>query len=1456
MPETTKQQARRIFMVLVDLPDTELASALARACGGNERVRAEVEALLHADRNAAAFLAEPTGAQAPTAPALADPVSTETAGASIGRYKLLEQIGEGGMGTIWMAEQREPVKRRVALKIIKLGMDTKQVIARFEAERQALAMMDHPNIAKVLDAGATDAGRPYFVMEYIKGIPILEYCDHEKVDTKARLELFTSVCHAIQHAHQKGIIHRDIKPDNVLVTLHDGVPVCKVIDFGIAKATNSELTQKTLFTEHRQMIGTPAYMSPEQAEMSGLDIDTRSDIYSLGVLLYELLTGTTPFDIKDLLAKGLAEMMRTIREVEPHKPSTRISTLGHSGARTGTQRCVDIKKLSSLLRGDLDWIVMKCLEKDRTRRYETANGLAADILRHQRNEPITAGAPSAGYRLRKFVRRNRGQVFAGGAVAMALLIGIAAFAWQAHEANHERDVAEEARTAESEQRSRADAARTEAEALAAKAKEQEAEAKKQAAEAATQRNAAVKALGESQALTAFLNDVLGLADPNLTQEPHLTMRNMLDAAAEKVGRALQGQPSAEESVRATIGRAYATIGEPALAAEQLRRALEILDSRGEKSPEVYYSILQPYSEVVSFNDVGGEGVGTIYGRQRNARRAAIRVARPELAASLEKWEEVLDTGNQTEVEDAFRTVLLRTETLGPGDRSLWAMLAEEISFAAGFPGLSSQTTDRGLEYSKVALDFLVDRDRGNLPRTHTLAVRALQRQLDNYVAAKRFPEAETVLRETITRMTATLPETHPEVAFVRCRLADILRELGKLDEAAGLFEENVPLVEDGRFGHARVINQILPEWISLCDARHDAAQGEVLRNKMAAEQVKQTQSPILPAIQLVFGQTKAELIAALEALDRALRESVPTQSRAEAAAAQANFWATMNELHEVPVDQREEHLFFLGLSRSQATRPTLAMTAAASKVLELTRDLQPDDPKAMLVGSFLGYRGTADTTALEESSRLLAEAVRLLSGSNSEQLQFFDCWAAHIDRLRGDFAAAEEYARQGLGLCLLNYGGAHRHTLRQRAMLGLCLRDAGRLEEGEVELRGALDGWLQAAEIREYDTPLFLQTCEAIADTSRADALRKKLAAIWAGNAKTRDLGALRSLLGPTRGGPGGQLDALEALERAIADPAPAAARAVDAALALSRDFQPSDPLGVLVGRFLGDCGIKLAKARDECARLLAEAVRLGRESNVDQLQHYLDFASYIERMREDFGAAEAYARQGVALCLEHYGAERRNTMWHRCMLGWALHGAGRLDEAEVELRAALTWFIAAKGSADNDTIVVRRRLVAVLLDDKRSADAERVISDGLQGLLKSKADANTLNAEAWSAVCIVGLPAGAYQMAVTAIERALQLAPGERNFVNTLGVAQYRVGNHAAALEELARSDRMNQASGGKPDPEDWVFVAMARWQLGQHDDARSVLGRVHSMMHEDPARADDQECLGFLHEAEALIQ
>jgi serine/threonine protein kinase/tetratricopeptide (TPR) repeat protein len=441
-----------VFLAAVEKLPGERAAYLDAACAGNPDLRAQVDALLRSHYLAGSLLEKPLFRSAPTI----DHVSAAGApGAVIGPYKLVEPIGEGGMGSVWMAQQTEPVKRLVAVKLIRAGMDTKQVIARFEAERQALALMDHPNIAKVLDAGTTDAGttdagRPYFVMDLVKGVPITKYCDEHRLTPRQRLELFIPICQAVQHAHQKGIIHRDLKPTNVLVALYDGRPVPKVIDFGVAKAAGQPLTDKTLVTGFGTIVGTLEYMSPEQAEVNQLDVDTRSDIYSLGVLLYELLAGSPPFTKKDLEKAGMLEMLRVIREQEPSKPSTKLSTaegLPTLAANRGTEP----GKLTKLLRGELDWIVMRALEKDRNRRFETANGFAMDVQRYLADEPVQACPPSAGYRFRKFARRNKRVLAAAAVLAGAMVIAVAAVAGSVGWASRDRAARQAATATQVEQ---------------------------------------------------------------------------------------------------------------------------------------------------------------------------------------------------------------------------------------------------------------------------------------------------------------------------------------------------------------------------------------------------------------------------------------------------------------------------------------------------------------------------------------------------------------------------------------------------------------------------------------------------------------------------------------------------------------------------------------------------------------------------------------------------------------------------------------------------------------------------------------------------------------------------------------------------------------------------------------------------------------------------------------------
>ncbi|MGH7177007.1 MAG: protein kinase domain-containing protein, partial [Tepidisphaeraceae bacterium] len=459
----------------------------------------------------------------------------------IGPYHILQLIGEGGMGSVYQAEQREPIHRTVAIKVIKLGMDTRQFVARFESERQALALMNHPNVARVLDAGATETGRPYFVMEYVPGEPITHFADRHKHTVRQRLELFTQACDAVQHAHQKAIIHRDLKPSNILVTLQDGRPWVKVIDFGVAKAVSHRLTEKTLFTEAGQLMGTPEYMSPEQAEASLLDVDTRSDVYSLGVVLYELLSGALPFDASSLRSPGSGEIQRIIRDVEPPRPSTRLSGLGKGAREIARLRQTPLESLHRQLKHELDWIPLKAMRKDRAQRYATATELSEDIQNYLSNRPLRAGPESAAYRVRKFIRRNQAGVVAAAAMVLLLIGGVIATSWQAYRA-------------------------TKAERVALKEKR----------EADLQRQAALSASENVSEVNRFLaEDLLGSAAPEVTRGKEMTVREAIDRAADTIPTRFKNRPLTEGAVREALAETYGALGERSRALPHIQAARDI-----------------------------------------------------------------------------------------------------------------------------------------------------------------------------------------------------------------------------------------------------------------------------------------------------------------------------------------------------------------------------------------------------------------------------------------------------------------------------------------------------------------------------------------------------------------------------------------------------------------------------------------------------------------------------------------------------------------------------------------------------------------------------------------------------------------------------------------------------------------------------------------------------------------
>jgi non-specific serine/threonine protein kinase/serine/threonine-protein kinase len=693
--------------------------------------------------------------------------SAGTAAEWIGAYRLLQKIGEGGMGAVWLAEQSEPIKRRVAVKLIKAGMDTKQVIARFEAERQALALMDHPAIAKVFDAGATPLGLPYFVMEYVHGEPINAYCDRQRLTTQERLELFVKVCEGVQHAHQKGIIHRDLKPSNVLVAVQGDESTPKIIDFGVAKATAQRLTERTMFTELGALIGTPEYMSPEQAEMSGLDVDTRTDVYALGVILYELLTGALPFDSKELREHGFSEIQRTIREVEPPRPSSRVSTLGARAAESAERRKTEPRRLAGNLRGDLDWITMRALEKDRTRRYGSPSELAADIGRHLDHQPVLAGPPSATYRVGKFVRRHRIGVGMASLAVIALIGFGVAMAVQAQRIAKERNRAE--RVAE------------------------------------------------------FLADLFRVSDPDEARGNALTAREILDKGAARIETELANEPEVQGQLFRTIGRVYRNLGLYARAEPLLTRSVEIrrrvlgpddpLTLQSMDSLALFYQQTGRLAEAEKLQLATVEGRRRVLGEedrltlQSKDQLAMIYESQGRFPESGKLWREVLaarrrvlssddpdlftsmdcvgssyqNEGRYDEAEKLYlEEVAGRTRVFGEDHPStLWAMNN------LGNVYIQQRRWDKAESTHKAALELR----RRVLGNDHPRTLASMSNLADIYFAQGRMEEAEKLGREALEIDQRVLGAEHPNTLGTMTSLAKAKFELGRRDEAEKMLRD-------------------------------------------------------------------------------------------------------------------------------------------------------------------------------------------------------------------------------------------------------------------------------------------------------------------------------------------------------------------------------------------------------------------------------------------------------------------------------------------------------------------------------------------------------------------------------------------------------------------------------------------------------------------------------------------
>jgi eukaryotic-like serine/threonine-protein kinase len=763
-----------LFVAALEKPTaSERQAFLEKACGGDIALRRRVERLLVAHLETLGILDQPAMPPGGTDDEFASRVvpGAERAGTVIaGRYRLLEEIGAGGMGTVWKAEQTQPVRRIVALKLIKAGMDSRTVLSRFEAERQALALMEHPNIARVLDAGTTESGRPFFVMEYVKGVSVTRYCDDARLTIAQRLALFLPICQAVQHAHTKGVIHRDLKPGNILVCMNDGQPVPKVIDFGLAKAIEQRLTERTLHTAAGVLVGTPLYMSPEQAEFNNLDVDARADVYALGVLLYELLTGTTPLERQRFQEAAWHELLRLIKEEEPPRPSARLSD-SDSLHSLAAQRQLEPSRLTRLVRGELDWIVMKCLEKDRSRRYETANGLARDVERYLADESVEACPPSAAYRFRKFVHRHRGPTLAAAVSLVLLVAGIVGTTWGLIRADRARRA--ESDRAEGERRANVQAQ---------------------------------KRLQQIEKGSEILASVFDDLDPRAEEKEARPLRAILGDRLDRAAAGLEGDaigdPVAVANLQARLGRTYRALGHSDKANALFTKAIAIRQTK--LGPDHAETLAVLYQQALALYDIGQiNDAISLYEQVRDARVRTLGAKhRDTLATQSSLAAAYWTAGRPTEactLLEKVRDALL--EQHGPDDMQTVNAL-DDLSAMYSAVGMGTEA----VALAQQVRDARVKKHGAD----HPIGIAAQYNLARSYSGAGKMRQALALVEEARNAIVPRLGADHPTSLSILDSLARLYRAFGRADESVSLAEQ----VRDSR---VRTRGSYHPETISTFD---------------------------------------------------------------------------------------------------------------------------------------------------------------------------------------------------------------------------------------------------------------------------------------------------------------------------------------------------------------------------------------------------------------------------------------------------------------------------------------------------------------------------------------------------------------------------------------------------------------------------------------------------------------